>query len=477
MSGRRLLVLTFVVLALFVFILLFERKQPTTAERMEKGNRVWSLDEAKIDEIRVVRDTSAAPDGTRELAFKKTGDTWKLEKPESYPADSGTLSSLALDLASPERTGIAPAETTPAAYGLDQPRIKVTVVAAGGEKSEKRELWLGRKIPGTDDVAAEIPGAHALFYVHSSLVTSLSKTLSDYKSKDVFNGYAADANRLAILRGRGRLDFEKKDDAWWLTQPLADLADATSVDRMVGDLFGMRVSEFVSTDKARDLASFGLAPALYTVTLSVKGKPPQTVEFGATRSDGKSVYARRAGQVFAVDNSIVDDLSREAEAFRETHVVRFERGDATGITAEFGQGKYDFHKAGSGWQAAGKAVNSSAADDLLSAILDIQSKEFLDRRATAAAGKRPVIGTITAELPKEKKWTLTFHGDGSGTAVVVVSGRPDAMRVDASAVSRLETALKKALPTSPAKVPPKQTHPAHTPVAPPAKAPKAPAKK
>ena len=49
MSPRKLLVLTAVVAVLFAFIVLFERKMPSTAERQRKGELYWDLPEDRID--------------------------------------------------------------------------------------------------------------------------------------------------------------------------------------------------------------------------------------------------------------------------------------------------------------------------------------------------------------------------------------------------------------------------------------------
>ena len=52
MSPRKLVFLTAVVLLLFGFIVLFERKMPTTAEKERKGDVVWEIPESRIESIR-----------------------------------------------------------------------------------------------------------------------------------------------------------------------------------------------------------------------------------------------------------------------------------------------------------------------------------------------------------------------------------------------------------------------------------------
>ena len=55
MSAKKLIVLTALVVALFAFVFLFERKMPTTAERQQKGDLVWDLPEERIESVRLER--------------------------------------------------------------------------------------------------------------------------------------------------------------------------------------------------------------------------------------------------------------------------------------------------------------------------------------------------------------------------------------------------------------------------------------
>ena len=55
MNPRKILVLTGVVLLLFAFIILFERRMPTTDERQRKGPLHWSIPSDRVDSIRIER--------------------------------------------------------------------------------------------------------------------------------------------------------------------------------------------------------------------------------------------------------------------------------------------------------------------------------------------------------------------------------------------------------------------------------------
>ncbi|HSS45371.1 MAG TPA: DUF4340 domain-containing protein, partial [Thermoanaerobaculia bacterium] len=300
MSPRKLLFLTVAVLLLFGFILLFERKMPTTEERERKGNLIWELPQDSIESLELSHSGSVV-----ELT-KAEKNAWRLTKPEAYPADTTAVSDLVSQLASLKRSGGDSGDARPEDYGFQTPSAKVTISWKEQSKTGKklsRTLELGLDIPGTDATAARVAGKNAVVFVSTSVANAVKKSPNDFKSKDVFGGSALDVARLEVERGRGRLSLVKKNSVWWLQQPFSDLADGDFVGRLTGELTGLRVLEFLGPAAQENLAGLGLAPPLYRVTLSDAKGPGTTVDFGSTRSDGNSLDARRETQVFAVSNT------------------------------------------------------------------------------------------------------------------------------------------------------------------------------
>ena len=125
MSPRKLLVLTAVVLLLFGFILLFERKLPSTSQKQEKGDVVWEIPQDRIEMLRLEH-------GGLTVELKQTaegaGRIWKMTKPEAYPADASVAGDMASQLARLRRADNEIAEAPSEAYGFRSPSGKVTVV-------------------------------------------------------------------------------------------------------------------------------------------------------------------------------------------------------------------------------------------------------------------------------------------------------------------------------------------------------------
>jgi hypothetical protein len=422
---------------------------PTTEERARKGDLVWELPEDHIEAIRLDR-----PGGTVELA-RSGPASWRLVKPDSYPADGAAVSDLLSQLARLRRSGGDASEAKPDDYGFKSPSGKATITWKDDAKPGKkfsRTLEFGIEIPGTEATAARIAGATSVFFVPTSLAVAARKTPDEFKAREVFPT-ASEAARLDVERGRGRLSLAKKDGAWWLRQPFSDLAESGAVDKVIGSLTALKALEFLPAPEGQGLASFGLAPPFIHVVLADANGPGTSVDLGATRSDGNSVYARRENQVFTVASSIVEDLSREAEAFREPHLLRFDRGAVTEVDGAIARASFSIARKDGGWSLAGRPLTAPSVDDLLTAILDMKARAFGDDTMARSLAPREPAATVTVKLSAGDPWTVKLYPGGK-EARATVSGRPGAFLVAGEPVPPLEAAFQKAAapppPTSPA---------------------------
>ena len=440
MSSRRLLILTGVVVALFAFIFLFERKMPTTAEREQKGELYWDLPEGQVDSILLTRSNET-------VELTKQGESWRLVRPEAYPADSFTASDLASQLADLKKPqGESAAEGKAEDYGLAKPAAKATFGWKDPKtptRKESRTLEFGLDIPGTDLTAARAAGTSEILFVPASLAAAVRKPADDFKSKEVFGGAATEITGVDVARGRGRMALTNKSGIWWLEQPISDLADRDAVDRLTNDLSSLRVTEFVPRAQAADLAALGLAPPAYRVMLTDAKGGRRMLDLGSTRSDGNTLYGAHEGQVFTVANSVVDDLSKEAEAFRDKRLVRFERSEVSGIMTSSGGKRRVFARQQAGWSLDGRAMLASAADDLMTAILDAESNSFLDDAPPTAFAARPADVEIEVRLAAGPPWKVSLY-PFRGEFAAVVARRPGALAVTRDAVAKITDAIEKA---------------------------------
>ena len=445
MSPRKLVILTGVVLVLFAFIALWERKMPSTEERKRKGDLYWDLPEDRVTQITMTREGET-------LEFQRTGDApWRMVKPAPYAADAFAVNGLAAELADLKRAGSDSGEAKLEAFGLEKPVATATLVWTDPDDAESRKtrtVEFGTGVPGTDMTAARVAGQTRVLFVPSSVLASVRRPADEYRSKELFDVPSADVSRLEISRGQGMLALARREGLWWISQPISDLADASSADRLVGELTALRARDFIHSNE--DLAALSLNPPLYRVSLTGAKGVVTSVDFGATRSDGDTVYARREGQVLTVDRDIVDELSKEAEPFRATTLVAFDRGEVSAVDARFGEESFALIQESGGWSAAGRPVIAAAADDLLRSLADVKSRAFLDEASAKALEPATSTIGIRTRAKKDPAWTIAIHRRATD-AVARVSGRPGGFVVQKDTVDELLAGFRKTVtPPTPA---------------------------
>jgi hypothetical protein len=447
-SPRKLIILTAIVAGLFAFIALFERKMPSTDERRRKGDLYWDLPEDRVTQLTLAREGET-------LEFQRTGDgPWRMVKPSAYPAEAFAVNGLVSELADLKRAGSDSGEARPEAFGLDKPVATATLVWTDPDDAQAkstRTLEFGAAVPGTDMTAARVAGQTRVLFVPSSVLTSVRRPADEYRSKEIFDVSSADVTRLEISRGQGSFVLARREGVWWISQPISDLADASAADRLVGELTASRARDFVHSNE--DLAALSLNPPLYRVSLTGEKGVVTSVDFGATRSDGDTVYARREGQVLTVDRDIVDELSKEAEPFRATTLVAFDRGEVAAIDARFGTEGFALVQESGGWSSAGRPVLAAAADDVLRAVADLKSRAFVDEAAAKALEPPAATIALRTKTKKDAAWTVGFHPRATDV-VARVSGRPGGFVLAKDTVDQLLAVFRKAVkPATPAPTP------------------------
>ncbi len=236
-----------------------------------------------------------------------------------------------------------------------------------------------------------------------------------------------------------------------MTRPETDLAASAPVTRLIEDLLAANVTEFLKISKA-DLGGDGLAPPIYTVTMTVSRKPV-VLEVGATRSDGKSVYARCGDQAFAIEATLTDELSKEADAYRETKVARFETPAVRQLDFKTGETSRSVRKDGAEWKEGGKTIPAQAVEDVLTAIAALDAKDFLAEAATRGLASQPETASWKIGLTTGETISAAVRPETPGRVAVEVSGRPAALLVPSADIEKVVAAEKK-VPAAAAPPPP-----------------------
>lgn len=222
------------------------------------------------------------------VSLTRADNAWRLARPVSASADSGTVEGVIGQLQSGRMTSlIATDGASLAEYGLDRPVLTATVTTTAGP----RTIEVGKEASG-DGVYARDTSRPLVFTISRTLVTELDKSPSDYRRKDVFDFRSFNAERVEITRDDKTLVFEKAADAnddasatWRRTLPTPGEIDGATLDTALSQLSALRVESFVD-------AAGGQTSATVAVTFDA-GKKQEQVIF---RRSGTDLYAVREGE-------------------------------------------------------------------------------------------------------------------------------------------------------------------------------------
>lgn len=445
MSTRKLLILTAVFLALFAFVALYERKQPTSEERAAQAKRFLEVKAEDVTGILIER-----PDLPKVELKREAGGRWHVENDPPGRADAFSVDGLLADLGRLEMVGEPQTKFDPKEYGLDAPRSKATLTL---KEAGKLTVSFGKEIPGTDGTAAS--DGTRMAAVKAAPLAALSKPLNEYRSKRLLETPAGEITRLTLVKGPTRIVLVREVAAatgarasWRIESPVADLANGPFVERLLADLSSAQISD-VPAVSATDLGRIGLAPPSALVTLQKGAENVASLAFGAAKADATGkIYAKDGGLVVVVDDRIQEEIGKELSAFRETRILPIDVFRTRRVQVDAGTIRAGAEKVDAEWRSGDRTVGASPVEALLGSLSRAESRGFVARKDYASRGilagpKASPLATV--EILEEgdvSPRTVAFFpaapGDGPPTVAAEVSGRPDALLLDAAILEDLK---------------------------------------
>ena len=198
----------------------------------------------------------------------------------------------------------------------------------------------------------------------------------------------AKARRLEVTKGDFHVVFEKKNDTWHITQPLADRADTTKVENILSAIEFLQHRGIVDTKgQAVDPANYGLDKPQAQIAF-VGERAADTLLIGKTyeglgkdSASGKSLYVQPQGDktIYCVSDDILKDIDQKVVDLRsrtpldlvQSRITRFELNTSSGTVVVAKDDKA--WKLESPVQAAG---DTSKITDLINAAISAEKQDF-----------------------------------------------------------------------------------------------------
>jgi len=253
----------------------------------------------------------------KDLVLAKSGDQWKIEAPSAHDADPTAVRSLLSSLRALRATDFPDEKADLAGYGLDAPKLTVTLTLTDGAQ---QTLLVGG---GNEKKEAYVKTASSpvVYTVGEWVSRDLNKPADDFRDKTIvaFDKDKVKAIEVTRKDGSGFTLTRGGDGKWSLEKAEGPQSEAMLVG-YANDLAVLK-GYAIAADGAADLAAFGLEPASARIkVIGPDGAEVGTALLGQREVDGKKEYtaARADGNtVFLVRDYQYTRLDRPASDFGE----------------------------------------------------------------------------------------------------------------------------------------------------------------
>ncbi len=373
MKWKNLAIVAAIFAALFAWVYFYEIKgEKTREEAAEKEKKIFQFEEKDIAQI-------AVKNAEGEFVLQKDKDTWKLAQPLATKADKSSADSLASDIAQ-AKSERALDEPNPnfKNFGLEPAVVKIAVKLGSGQT---HNLELGDKDFSSSSVFARIPGQNKILVLPSSLHSSATKKLFDFRDKNVLEFQRDQLKAMNILTKGKEYALEKATDDWSVKKPFESRADNTEVNSIVSDLEFAKIEQFV--DSPAELKTYGLASPAVRVDLFLGDNRARKTLLVGNKID-TNYYAKDESRdaVFKIKEDLFKKLDFESTKIRDKKVLRFERANAKQIDIRVSDTEMSFFRGSDDkWKMskpAGHQGKFISEYKIFWPLEDLEGKELID---------------------------------------------------------------------------------------------------
>lgn len=398
-----------------------------------------------------------------EIEVEKKEGHWSLVRPLKTRADDARIGDLISQAVTARIETFLADGANAAAYGLEQPRGSLSIYSEG--KEEPVVLNIGASLkedPDKEGTYAKLSSRESVVMLPKSIETLLETKPNDLRDKSLLRFEEDIVDRIAIVpAGKSALMLARDKEKWVRKAEVDQLIDSGSATRMLQNLKGATISNFVA-DVATELPRYGLDNPALKVTLSSYSsentaetkageRPIVTVLFGNV--EGAEVYAKLDDEPFvvAVPANVLSSVITDPLQLQDLLIYPFKPEEVTSLEiAREGEPMLSFEReTGKSWKLVkgDGAVNQVAAQSLVNTLAGLRAVRWIGETASdhgfdkptasigfklGATGRKLILGAATGD----EMWNATAEGK-TGTFLV---SRPDAEALRASLLEKSPSA-------------------------------------
>jgi hypothetical protein len=266
------------------------------------------------------------------IQLSNQNGSWSLTKPLDSSADASVVRGIADGLASARISQTEPG--TPdrlKAYGLDSPHVELDFQLKNGAK---HKILMGDKDFTGVSVYSMIDEAKTVSLLPISLYDSTDKSAGDLRDRNVLHIDSGKVASFELKNPSGDLAASKqtvKDQTQWnFAKPASVLADEGNVSSLLSAVANGKLTK-VASEKAENLAKYGLASPAISFTAVDEAGHKQTLSVGKKQGDGYLARDSSRPTVFVINDDLYQKLTQTFSNLRDKSLVHITESDVNRI--------------------------------------------------------------------------------------------------------------------------------------------------
>jgi len=371
MKIKTTLILIIVFGALLAFIFLSDIREKGKPEDADK-----LIDLSSDDVEKIIFKTE---EETITFAKDDEGD-WLITDPLEAKADKYEVDRIARDFATLEIDRMV--EEEPAdldKYGIPQKEISLffkdteapVKVLVGTENPLDKKFFAKRE----DEPKVVLIGSH--------FKSLLDKKIFDFREKKIFQFETDEVKKIVLRSGGIQWEAAMGEDNWMLTKPVKSLAEKSQITSLLNSLSDLKAKEFVSeAKKEEETAQYALDKPEHEVVLELPLENQEVTFFISNKDDKIYATTSLSSKIVEVEDSILENLSKEPGELREKEVADFysweakkvliKKGDLTVTVAKDEDNNWHFDK------EDGADADKDKIESLVRKIENLEADAFID---------------------------------------------------------------------------------------------------
>jgi hypothetical protein len=226
---------------------------------------------------------------------------WGVERPFAAAGDDGIIRDLLWKVGSSRARAVIRAPGPPAAYGLDRPHARLTVVDGRGLT---RTLVVSQS--GEDRILyAQVEGTPVVHVADPQLLADLAIEPDRLRNRQLLVYDEKEVERITIRYPTDTLVLDRAGERWRVTRPVEGDAAATTVENILEVLPNLRYAG-VEPSATGNLGRYGLDPPRLAVTVGLKGgRALPTLAVGREQGGVHFVMVGNRAPVYTVDARLI----------------------------------------------------------------------------------------------------------------------------------------------------------------------------